>query len=279
MKPNFVKYLCLILAIGAVLYIRFCHFKPQSCIDPVTTYNPGVGTLLIEPDSTVSGITQIKVKVTSLDPPGIVLLDTTLLPGEDILAFIPEESGLIQVAQQYLNGSAVVAEETDNFRTAGIIIGVDVVIRPPNDPVDPYYEYVNNCCTAITGNTSDPDRPVIATHSAPANSPLNFSWPIFANQVNVLGVTISNGGTATKFVLVYDSTDPNAKPMLYGPCEAIGALGNCPGSLTAVFNSTALSFDLRFYKINPGADIQVEIKPTSDCTIQLNACSEWSPPD
>lgn len=266
MKQFSGKYLYLLIALGALGYALLCHFKQRPCIDPVTTYDAGGGSLLIEPDSTIAGVTQIEVKVTALDSSGTILVDTVLLPGASVLASITSEFEAVQVKQRYLNGTTQVAEETDNFRTAGIIIGVDVVIKPITEPSDPYYDDFIACCSTLTTD---------AGTDVPALAPYNFHWGSLGGQVNVLGVTITGGGTTAKFVLIYDPTLSNSQPMLYGPCTPVpgSSFTNCEGALTTMFHSPNLNFSLRFYKINAGSDMEVAIVPTNACTIGLRSCN------
>jgi hypothetical protein len=269
MKPFLSKYLFPLAALAALIAFLLCHFQEKRCTDPITTYEILSNGIIIEPDSTIAGATQVKVKVAPLDSLGVTLADTVIALGAPLFVPVPINVKVVRIGQSYINGSGeTVAIENENLKTAGIIIGVDVVIRPITELPD-YADEFTDCCSLN----------VLPFYSAQltAFSPLTFNWDGFVTPaVNVMKVTVqSNSGATVTFIVIYDTSIAGSKPMIFGPCDSGTGTGfsNCDANMTTMYSAPGLNFSIRFFKIN-STDMQVEIMPQNDGVISAYSCTD-----
>jgi hypothetical protein len=274
MKPFLSKYFFPLAALAALIAYLLCHFQEKRCTDPITTYEVRSDGLLIEPDSTIAGVTQVKIKVTTLDSLGATLLDTTIAPGQRVVSPPPPENTTVRVAQDYqAAGGTIVTTENDNFKLQGGIIVVDVVIR---DPTPEESAGFTNCCTSTSSLWTNLNNVQLT-----AFSPYKFNWdpyiPTGANTAKFV-VTANNNGTLTtvQFVVLYNPSllDPDNKPIILGPCSTSGdgtGFSRCDANMTTMYSVPGLNFSIRFFKIGT-TSMEIEIIPQNNGTISGYSC-------
>lgn len=279
MKNTLSKYFFPLAALAALIAYLLCHFQEKRCIDPITTYEVLSDGFVIEPDSTIAGVTQVKVKVTTLDSPSITLLDVTIAPNAQLFVPVPPNVPAVRVAQTYLNEDEdAVVDETENLKTAGIIVGVDVIIRPLTDPLPPGF---GDCCNSNDGNTSQLNP----------NQVLDYNWDGWLDGWNLLKITLTdnNNNAPVSFIVAYYydalSLGTNShKPTIAGLCPdgvtiagATTGFTTCDGDMTTMYNNSTnpnLNFTLHFYKFDPGGSIQMKIIPESTIQLTIKNCTQ-----
>lgn len=280
MKNSLSKYFFPLAALAALVAYLLCHFQEKRCIDPITTYEVLSDGIIIEPDSSVAGVKEVKIKVSALDSagaPGATLLDTTVAPNAKLFVPVPPNVLAVRVVQTYLDeDGTTVADENENLKSAGIIVGLDVVIREPN-PAE--LLAFANCCSLDVVNIGDPNDIIVNGAPLVAFSPYTFSWNGFLTSgMNIMKIKInSSTGPELRFVVIYDTSDSSNKPTILGPCDSGDGTGfsDCDAHMmTTMYNNTlGLNFSIRFFKIN-GNSMEIEILPRNDGFISAYDCSQ-----
>lgn len=276
MKTFLSKYLFPLAALAALIAYLLCRFEEKRCADPITTYEVRPDGLLIEPDSTIAGVTQIKIKVTTLDSLGATLLDTTIAPGQRVVSPPPAQNTTIRVAQDYqAAGGASVLRENENINLQGGIITADVVIRPITGESDPYYNYWSQCCSLdISENGASP--------FAEGNNLLpgyaySTNWSVPLGHLKTMKVKIISGtDPPVTFVVLYENNGSSNPNILVAICEGSGTFSTCTDGMTALFHTPINNFEfsIQFFKITSPEGLKVEIILKNGGSAYFYHCTE-----